>query len=107
MRQALGAAVRWRYLVRNPAVDPGRNPQPRAEEPLPFTVDEVDALALELGPVYGPLVVVPTSTATRTTSSASSRLEQCAAGMLTQATDRPVELDSWDQGPLAHPHYPV
>jgi hypothetical protein len=28
LRQALGAAVRWRYLTINPAVDAGRNPQP-------------------------------------------------------------------------------
>ncbi len=44
MRQALAAAVRWKYLTRNPAADAGKNPQPRAEEILPFTVDEVDAI---------------------------------------------------------------
>ena len=37
LRQALAAAVRWRYIARNPAVDAGRNPQPRAEELHPFT----------------------------------------------------------------------
>ena len=30
LRQTLGAAVRWRYLTRNPAVDAGRNPEPRS-----------------------------------------------------------------------------
>ena len=35
LRQALGAAVRWRYLTLNPAVDAGKNPQPRAEELRP------------------------------------------------------------------------
>ena len=57
LRQTLGAAVRWRYLTRNPAIEAGRNPEPRSEELLPFTPDEVEALALELGPVFGPLVV--------------------------------------------------
>jgi hypothetical protein len=37
MRQALAAAVRWRYLTRNPAVEAGRNPEPRSEELRPFT----------------------------------------------------------------------
>jgi integrase len=72
MRQALGAAVRWRYLRRNPAVDAGRNPQPRAEELLPFTRAEVDALDLELGidadrgVAYGPMVVFGAETGLRT-----------------------------------------
>jgi integrase len=65
-RQALGAAVRWRYIVRNPAVDAGRNPQPRREELRPFTPEQLDALAVELGPVYGPLVVVAAETGLRT-----------------------------------------
>ena len=52
------AAVRWRYMRRNPAVDAGRNPQPRAEELLPFTPEEIDAIDVELGRAYGPLVVV-------------------------------------------------
>jgi integrase len=66
LRQALGAAVRWRYLTVNPAVDAGRNPQPRAEELDPFTRDEVDAIAVELGPAYGPLAVVGAETGLRT-----------------------------------------
>ena len=36
LRQALGAAVRWGYIGRNPAVDAGRNPEPRAVELRPF-----------------------------------------------------------------------
>ena len=48
MRQALAAAVRWKYLDRNPAADAGKNPQPRAEEIFPFTPDEVDMIAAEL-----------------------------------------------------------
>jgi integrase len=66
LRQALGAAVRWRYLNRNPAVEAGRNPEPRAEELLPFALDEIDALAVELGPLYGPLVVFAAETGFRT-----------------------------------------
>jgi integrase len=66
LRQVLGAAVRWRYMTRNPAVEAGRNPQPRVEELLPFTPAEIDALAVELGPVYGPLVVFAAETGLRT-----------------------------------------
>jgi integrase len=65
-RQALAAAVRWRYMARNPAIDAGRNPQPRLEELRPFTLEEVDALALELGPVFGPLVIFAAETGLRT-----------------------------------------
>ena len=32
LRQVFAAAQRWRYISRNPAVDMGPNPQPRAEE---------------------------------------------------------------------------
>jgi hypothetical protein len=66
LRQCLGAAVRWRYMTRNPAVDAGRNPEPRTEELLPFTPAEVDALDAELGPVFGPLVVFAAETGLRT-----------------------------------------
>jgi len=66
MRQALGAAVRWHYLTRNPAVEAGRNPEPRSEELLPFSREEIDALDAELGPVYGPLVVIVAETGLRT-----------------------------------------
>ncbi len=66
LRQVLGAAVRWRYLTVNPAVDAGRNPQPRAEELDPFTRDEVDKIAVELGHVYGPLAIVGAETGLRT-----------------------------------------
>jgi integrase len=66
MRQALNAAVRWRYLRSNPVADSGPNPQPRTEEFVPFTRDQVDALELELGPTYGPLVVFCDETGLRT-----------------------------------------
>jgi integrase len=57
LRQVLGAAIRWRYLSRNPAVDAGANPTPRSEELQPFSRDEINALDVELGAIYGPLVV--------------------------------------------------
>ena len=66
LRQVLGAAVRWRYMARNPAVEAGRNPEPRGEELLPFTPAEVDALDIELGSVYGPLAVFAAETGLRT-----------------------------------------
>jgi integrase len=66
LRQVLNAAVRWRYIARNPAVDAGRNPQPGREELRPFTADEIDALALELDAVQGPLVILAAETGLRT-----------------------------------------
>jgi integrase len=65
-RQAMHAAVRWRYISRNPVADAGRNTQPRKVELYPFTAEEVDVLELELGPVYGPLVVFAAETGLRT-----------------------------------------
>jgi integrase len=66
MRQALNAAVRWRYLRTNPVADSGANPQPRTEEFVPFTRDEIDALDAELGPTCGPLVLFAAETGVRT-----------------------------------------
>jgi integrase len=66
LRQALGAAVRWRYVTVNAAVDAGKNPQPRAVELDPFPRDEVDRIAVELGPSYGPLAIVGAETGLRT-----------------------------------------
>jgi integrase len=66
LRQTLGAAVRWRYMTRNPAIDAGRNPEPRSEELLPFSPAEIDALETELGPTFGPLVTFAAETGLRT-----------------------------------------
>jgi len=66
LRQCLGAAVRWRYVARNPAVDAGPNPEPRAEELNPFSAEQIDQLAAELGAADGPLVVVAAETGLRT-----------------------------------------
>jgi hypothetical protein len=66
LRQALAAAIRWGYITRNPAVDAGPNPERRADELRPFTRAEIEKLAVELGPVYGPLCVFNTETGLRT-----------------------------------------
>jgi integrase len=66
LRQAFGAAVRWRYMTRNPAIEAGRNPEPVSEELLPFAPDEIDALEAELGPAFGPLVTFAAETGLRT-----------------------------------------
>jgi integrase len=66
LRQVFRAAVRWRYLSRNPVVDAGSNPEPRSEELRPFTVAEIDKLDRELGKVYGPLAVFAAETGLRT-----------------------------------------
>jgi integrase len=65
-RQALNAAVRWRYLTRNPVAEAGPNPQPRREELVPFARAEIDKLSAELGPVYGPLAIFAAETGLRT-----------------------------------------
>jgi integrase len=64
-RQVCAAGVRWRYLDENPAAATGPNPQPPAVELEPFSAAEVEAIAVELGPVYGPLVVFAAETALR------------------------------------------
>ena len=66
MRQVLNGAVRWKYIASNPAQDFGANRQPRPREVDPFTVAEIDAIAEELGPRYGPLVVFAAETGLRT-----------------------------------------
>jgi integrase len=65
LRQTLAAAVRWGWMRRNPAVLAGPNPQPPPRTPDPFTLAEVDAIADELGPLYGPLVRFAAATGLR------------------------------------------
>jgi len=65
LRQALEAAVRWGHMTRNPAKLAGANPQPKAEEIRPFTQAEIDLVAEELGPKYGPAVVFASETGMR------------------------------------------
>jgi len=63
-RQALEAAVRWGSIRQNPAKLAGSNPQPKPEEIHPFTQEDIDVLAVELGE-YGPLVVFASETGMR------------------------------------------
>ena len=65
LRQALEAAVRYGQMTKNPAKLAGSNPQPKAEEIRPLTQAEVDLIAEELGPKYGPAVVFASETGMR------------------------------------------
>lgn len=65
LRQTLEAGIRWGYLRQNPAKLAGRNPQPRRADVEPFTLAEIDRLARELGPLYGPLAVFAAETGMR------------------------------------------
>ena len=65
LRQCLEAGVRWGLIGSNPAKLAGRNPQPKRDEVIPFEPAEVETLAVELGPVYGPLVIVAAHTGLR------------------------------------------
>lgn len=65
LRQTLEAAVRWQLIPTNPAKLAGPNPQPRAEEIQPLATEEVDAIAVELGAEWGPLVVFAAETGLR------------------------------------------
>jgi len=65
LRQALEAAIRWGLMTKNPAKLAGSNPQPKVEEIHPFTQAEIDLLAEELGPTYGPAIVFASETGMR------------------------------------------
>ena len=65
LRQVLQAAVRWRWIEDNPAVQV-KNPEPRPGEIDPFgSWEELDAIAAELDETSGPLVVVLAGTGLR------------------------------------------
>ncbi len=64
LRQVLAAAVRWRWIEHNVAVDV-RNPEHARQEFIPFdSWQEVDAVAHELGP-FGPLAIFCVGTGVR------------------------------------------
>jgi integrase len=64
LRQVLAAAVRWRWIEHNAAIEV-KNPQHARTEFRPFeSWEEVDALAAELGP-FGPLVIFCVGTGVR------------------------------------------
>jgi integrase len=66
LRQVLARAVSWGLIDMNPAKQGVDNPQRRRTEKRPFeSWDELEALASELGPRYGPLVLFAAATGLR------------------------------------------
>jgi integrase len=66
LRQVLARAVSWGLIDVNPAKQGVDNPQRRRTEKRPFeSWDELNALATELGPRYGPLVLFAAATGLR------------------------------------------
>jgi integrase len=66
LRQVLDRAVCWGLLDYNPAKLGVPNPARRAKEKRPFeTWQQVEAVAAQLGPVYGPMVIFAAATGLR------------------------------------------
>src|SRR5581483_10195432 len=66
LRQVLNRAVCWGLLDDNPAKRGVPNPARRAREKRPFeTWEQVEAVAAQLGPVYGPMVIFAAATGLR------------------------------------------
>jgi integrase len=66
LRQVLNRAVCWGLLDYNPAKRGVANPARRAREKRPFeTWTQVEAVAAQLGPVYGPMVIFAAATGLR------------------------------------------
>jgi integrase len=66
LRQVLARAVSWGLIDANPAKQGVDNPQRRRTEKRPFeTWAELEALATELGPRHGPLVLFAAATGLR------------------------------------------
>jgi integrase len=66
LRQVLTAAVNWRYLAYNPAIEAGRNPAPGRPEVDPFTRAEIEAIVAELRRFDAAIVVLAAETGLRT-----------------------------------------
>jgi integrase len=65
LRQTLARAVQWGLLDTNPAKTGVDNPQAPRREMHPFEPDQLRALAAELGPRYGPMVLFAAATGLR------------------------------------------
>jgi hypothetical protein len=66
LRQTLARAVEWSLMDSNPAKTGVDNPQPPRREMYPFESDgQLAALAAELGPRYGPMVLFAAATGLR------------------------------------------
>jgi integrase len=66
LRQLLNRAVAWKIIDSNPAKAGVDNPRRQHPEKRPFeSWAELDALAAQLGPVYGPMIVFAAATGLR------------------------------------------
>ena len=66
LRQVLNRAVAWELLDYNPAKRGVPNPLRRSLEKRPFdSWEEIEAIAEQLGPVYGPMVIFAAATGLR------------------------------------------
>jgi integrase len=66
LRQVLNRAVAWRIIDSNPAKAGVDNPRRQHPEKRPFeSWAEIDALAEQVGPIYGPMVVFAAATGLR------------------------------------------
>lgn len=66
LRQVLNRAVAWGLLDFNPAKRGVPNPQRRPKEKQPFeSWAQIEAVAAQLGPVYGPMVIFGAATGLR------------------------------------------
>ncbi len=65
LRQTIGAAIRWGYMTRNPALLAGQNRQPSPRTVRAFTRAEIDTIAAELPPAYAPLPAFAAATGLR------------------------------------------
>jgi integrase len=64
-KHTLEAAVRWGEIDRDPARLAGKNPPPPPRGVQTFTLDEIDRIAVELGPTYGPMIQFASATGMR------------------------------------------
>jgi integrase len=66
LRQVLNRAVAWKLIEENPAKRGVPNPGRRCREQRPFeSWQQIRALARQLGPVYGPMIVFAAATGLR------------------------------------------
>jgi integrase len=65
LRQTFEAACRWRYMGHNPAKLAGHNRQPAPRPIRAYTREELEALAVDLSPMYAPLPAFAASTGLR------------------------------------------
>lgn len=66
LRQVLNRAVAWKLIEENPAKRGVPNPGRRCREQRPFeSWQQIRALARQLGPVYGPMIVFTAATGLR------------------------------------------